>query len=68
MTSRELETLAGIGQLKRTTPNDAEIDTLVRSGEARLKDAGNASLAPGDPVRPRVQCRPRFLDCARNDN
>jgi hypothetical protein len=45
VTSRELENLANIGQLKRTTSNDTEIDALVRSGEARLKDAGNASLA-----------------------
>ncbi len=45
MTSRELENLASIGQLKRTDPNDTEIDALIRSGEARLTDGGNASLA-----------------------
>jgi hypothetical protein len=45
MTSRELENLASIGQLKRTAANDTEIDALVRSGEARLTDADNASLA-----------------------
>jgi hypothetical protein len=45
MTSRELENLASIGQLKQTAPNEFEIDALIRSGEARLKDAGNTSLA-----------------------
>ena len=45
MTSRELENLASVGQVKRTASSNTEIDALVRSGEARLTDAGNASLA-----------------------
>ena len=45
MTSRELEKLVDIGQLKRAVINAQEIDGLIRSGEARLTDADNASLS-----------------------
>lgn len=45
MTSRELEKLVEIGQLKRAVINAHEIDGLIRSGEARLTDADNASLS-----------------------
>ena len=45
MTSRELENLVEIGQLKRARVNDSEIAGLVRSAEARLKDAANMVLS-----------------------
>jgi hypothetical protein len=45
MTSRELENLVEIGQLKRAPVNDSEIAGLVRSAEARLKDAANMVLS-----------------------
>jgi len=45
MTSAELEGLVRIGQLKREPPGDVEVDGLMRSGEARLKDAINTNLS-----------------------
>jgi hypothetical protein len=48
MTSPErekLERLVKIGQLKREPPEKTEIDGLRSSGEARLSDAENATLA-----------------------
>ena len=45
MTSRELENLVEVGQLKRAPVNDGEIAGLVRSGEARLMDAANTVLS-----------------------
>ena len=45
MTSRELENLVEVGQLKRAPVNDGEIAGLVRSGEARLMDAANMLLS-----------------------
>lgn len=45
MTSAELENLVRTGQLKREPPGDAELDGLMRSGEARLTDAANTSLS-----------------------
>jgi hypothetical protein len=45
MTSPELENLVRAGQLKREPPARAEIEGLVRSGEARLADAGNRNLS-----------------------
>jgi hypothetical protein len=44
MTSAELDNLVRIGKLKREPPQ-AEIDGLIRSGEARLLDAANSSLS-----------------------
>lgn len=45
MTSPELERLVEIRQLKREPSESSEIDGLRASGEARLTDAENASLA-----------------------
>ena len=45
MASSPLDNLARIGQLKIEPPAQAEIDGLVRSGLARLRDAQNASLS-----------------------
>jgi hypothetical protein len=45
MTSPELENLVGIGKLKREPPSRSEFDGLVRSGQARLRDAANESLS-----------------------
>lgn len=45
MTSPELETLARIGKLKREPPSARELEGLLRSGEARLADAANPTLA-----------------------
>ena len=45
MTSTELDRLVGSGGLKRESPARAEFEGLVRSGKARLKDAGNEDLA-----------------------
>lgn len=45
MNSNELENLARTGQLKRTPPDDREVEALIRSGSARLADARNRSLA-----------------------
>ena len=41
MTSAELENLVRIGQLKREPPAASEVESLTRSGEARLADAAN---------------------------
>ncbi len=46
MTSPELQNLLRIGKLKREPPLAAEFEGLLRSGEARLADAANTSLAP----------------------
>jgi len=46
MTSPELENLARIGKLKREPPSARELEGLLRSGEARLADAANPTLAP----------------------
>ena len=40
-----LDNLVRAGQLKREPPAQAEIDGLLRSGLARLKDAENAALS-----------------------
>jgi len=40
-----LDNLVRSGQLKRETPAQSEIDGLVRSGLARLKDAENSELS-----------------------
>jgi hypothetical protein len=40
-----LDNLVRSGQLKRETPAQSEIDGLVRSGLARLKDAENLELS-----------------------
>lgn len=45
MPSSPLDNLVRIGQLKREPPAQAEFDGLVRSGRARLADAGNPALA-----------------------
>jgi hypothetical protein len=45
MTSTELENLVRTGQLKRASGVAEEITALIRSGEARLTDAANTSLA-----------------------
>ncbi len=45
MTSTELDRLVDSRGLKREPPSKAEFDGLVRSGVARLADAGNASLS-----------------------
>ncbi len=45
MTSAELENLVRVGQLKREPPVAPEIRGLLRSGEARLADAGNPGLS-----------------------
>jgi hypothetical protein len=43
--SEALNNLVKIGHLKAEAPNQQEFDGLKRSGEARLKDAGNSALA-----------------------
>jgi hypothetical protein len=45
VTSTELENLVRIGSLKREPSSPQEIEGLRRSGEARLKDAGNPTLS-----------------------
>lgn len=45
MTSPELENLVTIGKLKREPCRAHEFEGLVRSGEARLSDASNTTLA-----------------------
>jgi hypothetical protein len=45
MTSTELDRLVGSGGLKRESPARAEFEGLVRSGKARLADAGNENLS-----------------------
>jgi hypothetical protein len=44
-TSAELENLVKVGQLKHEAPIASELRALRRSGEARLADAANSSLA-----------------------
>lgn len=45
MTSTELENLVRIGKLKREAATPTELAGLLRSGEARLIDAGNSTLS-----------------------
>jgi len=45
MTSAELERLVGPGGLKREAPSQTEFEGLVRSGKARLADAGKEDLS-----------------------
>ena len=45
MTSPRLHNLVRTGQLKAEAPARLEIEGLVRSGSARIKDAENASLS-----------------------
>jgi hypothetical protein len=45
MTSRHLENLVKIGDLKYEPPNQSEFNGLQRSAKARLTDAHNNSLA-----------------------
>lgn len=45
MTSPELENLVKIGKLKREACSTGEFNGLVKSGAARLADAGNPALA-----------------------
>lgn len=46
MTSPELENLARIGKPKREPPAAAELEGLLRSGQARLADAERGDLSP----------------------
>ncbi|MBL8708656.1 MAG: hypothetical protein JNL25_05650 [Rhodospirillaceae bacterium] len=46
MTLPPLENLVKSGQLKLEKPNQAEFDGLLKSGSARLNDAGKDSLSP----------------------
>jgi hypothetical protein len=46
MTSPELDRLVQIGALKTEPPRQAEIEGLIRSGEARLADAKRLDLSP----------------------
>ena len=59
MASSPLDNLAGIGQLKIEPPAQAEIDGLVRSGLARLRDAENASLSIESRFDLAYKCVPR---------
>jgi hypothetical protein len=45
MPSQQLDNLVRIGQLKAEPVAQAEIDGLMRSGAARIKDAENAQLS-----------------------
>jgi hypothetical protein len=45
MSSPQFENLVRIGQLKEESPARAEIDGLIRSGNARLKDAQIQNLS-----------------------
>jgi hypothetical protein len=45
MTKEQLDNLAAGGHLKREAPAAAEIKGLIRSGEARLRDAENGALS-----------------------
>ena len=45
MTLAALERLVGTGKLKKESPQRKELEALIHSGEARLKDASNESLA-----------------------
>jgi hypothetical protein len=47
MISPQLENLVRIRQLKEESPARAEIDGLIRSGSARLKDAQIQNLPQG---------------------
>jgi hypothetical protein len=46
MPSAQLDNLVRIGKLKAEPPAKAELSGLLRSGQARLRDAGNKSLNP----------------------
>ena len=43
--SSRLDNLARIGELKKEPPAQAELEGLIRSGSARLEDAGNDALS-----------------------
>ena len=45
MAIRQLDNLVAAGQLKPEPPSASEIDGLMRSGEARLRDAGREELS-----------------------
>ena len=45
MSSPELENLVQIGKLQLEAPSRAEIESLIRSGEDRLRDAAKADLS-----------------------
>jgi hypothetical protein len=45
MTLAALDRLVGTGKLKKESPQREELQALIHSGEARLKDASNDSLA-----------------------
>src|SRR3954452_2651667 len=45
MSKRQLDNLVAAGALKMEAPSAAEIDGLIRSGDARLIDAANESLS-----------------------
>ncbi len=45
MPNRELENLVAVGSLKADAPDAGEIAGLIRSGEARLRDAENSDLS-----------------------
>jgi hypothetical protein len=45
MTTKQLDNLVATGALKAEEPSATEIDSLVRSGKARLIDATNESLS-----------------------
>ncbi|HEX6097824.1 MAG TPA: hypothetical protein VF432_15975 [Thermoanaerobaculia bacterium] len=45
MPKQQLDNLVAVGDLKAETPAGAEIEGLIRSGEKRLRDAENESLA-----------------------
>ncbi len=45
MTSPELKNLVRLGQLKRGTSSQRELDNLVKSGTARLADATSEALS-----------------------
>jgi hypothetical protein len=46
MSSKELDNLVGAGLLKREPGDQSEFDALVRSGQTRLTDARQPTLAP----------------------
>ena len=45
MAKKQLDNLVTAGALKTEDPSATEIDSLIRSGEARLTDAANESLS-----------------------
>src|SRR3954452_18282429 len=45
MSKRQLDNLVAAGALKMEAPSAAEIDGLIRSGDARLQDAMNESIS-----------------------